>query len=177
MIWPFTRRRIPDALVHVLQAEEQILAIAEVSGGGSLAVTRFGVWVMAVADTPIQLEWPLISKVRWKSPNLELTVADVAGELGGAQLLVDRTPVMFEIGQPGKLTDLIHSRIRSGIVSSVHSELPGGAGWIVLRRVPGHNGVTPQVRLDPGTEVGHPLLEEAVAGLAGELIAQHVSIQ
>ncbi len=172
MIWPFLRQRVPAGLIGVLGPEEMVLAAAD-TADGALAVTRFGVWEVPAAGVPVLHGWPVISKARWRAPNLELTIADVAGELGGAQLLVDRPPVSYLLGQPGKLTDLVHSRVRSGIIAADQHQLPGGSGWIVLRRVPGRDGVTPQVRLDDGTDAGHPLLEGAVADLVDDLLAAY----
>jgi hypothetical protein len=46
---------------------------------------------------------------------------------------------------------------------------------VVLRRVPGRNGLTRQVRLDPGADAGAPGFADAVAAVADELAAACLS--
>src|SRR5690606_4657704 len=99
---------------------------------------------------------------------LQLTVADSIGELGGAQWLLDRAPVSYRISRPRRVTDIISARVRAGIVLAEHRELPGGGGWIVQRRVPGTDGLSPQVRLDPGTDPDGVGLAEAVAAAVAQ---------
>lgn len=141
----------PAALTTALQADEEILASAQEAAGGWMAVTRYGIWKLPVDGEPKLVPWTLISKVTWQTPILHVVRADVVGELAGAELIVDRHPYNYEIAEPGKLTDVIHQRVRSGIISSTHHDFPGGGGWLVVRRVPGQDGPLAQVRLDPGT--------------------------
>ncbi|WP_111765384.1 hypothetical protein [Nakamurella deserti] len=164
----------PAALTAALAPGEEILASAQEAAGGWLAVTRFGIWKLPVDAAPKLVPWTLISKVSWQAPILHVVRADVVGELAGAELIVDRHPYNYEIAEPGKLTDTIHARVRSGIISSTHHDFPGGGGWVVVRRVPGRDGPTVQVRLDPGTgvEAARPWLAgpvaEALAPFRGE---------
>lgn len=158
----------PPALIAALRPDEQVLASAQEAAGGWLAVTRYGIWKLPVDRDPQLISWSLISKATWQAPILQLIRAEVDGELAGAELIVDRPPFNYEIARPGKLTDLIHSRIRAGIISSVHHDVPGGGGWLVVRRVPGRDGAIAQVRLDPGTDPDTaqvwftPLVEQAL---------------
>lgn len=164
-----TRPTPPAALISALQADEEILASAQEAAGGWLAVTRYGIRKLPVDGDPHLVPWPLISKVTWQAPILHVVRADVVGELAGAELIVDRHLYNYEIAAPGKLTDVIHQRVRSGIISSTHHEFPGGGGWLVVRRVPGQDGPLAQVRLDPGTSVDDAqrwmpdLIDEAMA--------------
>jgi hypothetical protein len=149
------RRRpaLPVALTRALAAEETVLAAAREAAGGWLAVTRYGIWRSPVDSEPTLVPWTLISKVSWQTPILQVVRADPVGELAGAELIVDRLPDNYEVAEPGKLTDVIHARVRSGIITSEHHDFPGGGGgWVVVRRVPGQNGPVAQVRLDPGTD-------------------------
>ena len=172
----FRKRPAPPAvLTEALSADEEILASAQEAAGGWMAATRFGIWKLPPGGEPTLVPWTLISKVTWQAPILHIVRADVAGELGGAELIIDRHPYNYEIAQPGKLTDVIHARVRSGIISSTHHEFPGGGGWVVVRRVPGRDGPMAQVRLDPGTPESAARqflpdrVDEAMAPFRGDL--------
>lgn len=171
----FRRRPAPpEALTRALAPDEEILASAQEAAGGWMAVTRFGIWKLPVDGEATLVPWTLISKVSWQAPILHVVRADVTGELAGAELIVDRHPYNYEIAEPGKLTDVIHARVRSGIISSTHHEFPGGGGWVVIRRVPGRDGALAQVRLDPATSVEDArrwlpdLVDEAMAPFRGD---------
>jgi hypothetical protein len=146
------RPRPPTSLNAVLRPDEHLLAFAQDVAGSWLAATRYGVWKVPAGAEPHLFSWASISKARWQPPILQVTVADVVGELAGADLIVDRPPMNIEMTVAGKLTDIIHNRTLAGIISSVHHEFPGGGGWVVVRRVPGRDGVSVQVRLDAGTD-------------------------
>ena len=154
MVFGFKSRPKPPAeLTAVLRPDEEVLALAQDAGGNCLAATRYGVWKVHVGKDPYLFNWSAISKAKWQPPILQIVIADVVGQIGGADLIVDRVPMNIEISDSTKLTDIIHNRTRAGIVSSEHHELPGGGGaWLVVRRVPGQDGVAVQVRLDPGTD-------------------------
>lgn len=156
----------PAALTGALSADEELLASAQDAAGGWIGATRFGIWRLPVGGEPTLVPWTLISKVTWQAPILHVVRADVVGELAGAELIVDRHPDNDEIAEPGKLTDVIHARVRSGIISSTHHDVPGGGGWVVVRRVPGRDGPMVQVRLDPGTpeSAARQFLPERVDG-------------
>lgn len=176
MKWPFARSRIPAALSAVLGPEEIVSSLAEVAGGGQLAVTRFGLWVVPAtgSDNPaVRTGWEVISKARWEAGVLHLVIADVMGELGGASLLVDRVAVEYQVVEPRKTTDHIHTRVRGSIVQATRHDLPGGAGWIIMRKVPGTNGLRPQVRLDSGTDPTRPGLAAIIADL---IAANHTQL-
>ncbi len=167
MVFGFSRRpQPPAALKAVLQPGEEVLAAAQDVGGSWFAATRFGVWKVPATGDPKLFGWSSISKARWQPPILQLTLAEVVGEFAGADLIVDRKPVNIEIAHASQLTDLIHTRTRGGIISSTYYDLSGGGGWVVVRRVPGRDGVAVQVRLDPGTD---PVVaEEQLAGVVSD---------
>lgn len=146
------RLKPPAALTAKLLPDEHLLGLAKEAAGGWLAASRYGLWIVPAAGEPILVNWSLISKAKWQAPILHLIVADVVGNIAGAEWIVDRHPVNYELAQPGKLTDVIHARVRSGVISSTHHDLPSGGGWVVVRRVPGQDGASVQVRLDPGTD-------------------------
>jgi hypothetical protein len=61
------------------------------------------------------------------------------------------------------------------VASSRHLDFPGGGGWVVLRRVPGRDGLIRQVRLDPGADAGAPGFAAAVTAVADELASVPLS--
>ena len=75
----------------------------------------------------------------------------------------------FALGTRSGLTDVVHNRVRRSVAASRHLPYPGAGGWVVLRRVPGRNGLTRQVRLDPGADVDTPGFVDAVLAVADEL--------
>lgn len=170
MAW-LRRSRVPREFAGLLGPDEAVLAATAVTGGGLLVGTRRGVWqISAGNETPQLYGWQTISKARWQPPVLELTVSVTVGSLGEAELIEDQPPLRFEVGERSKLTDLVHSRVRGGIVSSEHHLVPGGGAWVVVRRVPGRDGVVVNVRLDPGTslDAAGAVLEPLVAEVISE---------
>ncbi|AZI58240.1 hypothetical protein EH165_08925 [Nakamurella antarctica] len=162
---PFSKARLSPALRVALEPDEQLISVADIDGGGQLAVTRLGLWHVPDGGTPVRTGWEVISKARWAAGILEVTVADVVGELASAQVLVDRQPVRYAISEPRRTTDQVHTRTRGGVVHAGHHTFTGGSGWIILRKVPGCNGLQPQVRFDAGTDPASAAVQTAVREL------------
>jgi hypothetical protein len=55
------------------------------------------------------------------------------------------------------------------VAASRHLSYPGASGWVVLRRVPGRDGLTRQVRLDQGADASVPGFAAAVAAVGDQL--------
>jgi hypothetical protein len=66
-------------------------------------------------------------------------------------ILVDRPPVSTRIVNPRDLPPIVRKRVESSVVRSEVHPVPGGAARFVGRRIPGRDGVTWWVRLEPGT--------------------------
>ncbi len=164
------RSKMPPALAQALRPDETVLVNARLVGGGFLAATRFGLWHVAEDGEPTRWPWPLVSKARWQPPTLSLTVAEVVGILGPAEIILDGRPRDYQLDGVSKLTDVVHQRVRSGIVSSVHHQTAAGGLWLVMRRVPGQDGVSAQVRPDPGTQL--TAVEDQVAELVHQALAE-----
>jgi hypothetical protein len=90
---------------------------------------------------------------------------------GAVQVLVDEPELVFALATRSGLTDVVHQRVRRSVAASRHLPHPGAGGWVVLRRVPGRDGLTRQVRLDPGADAAAPGFAAAVRALADELAA------
>ena len=146
--WPRRRLSVPEALAGELQADEHVQVLAPLVDGESLAVTRFGLWLLS-GGVAVRWNWETVSKARLAAGSLVLVAAqEVAVTDDGIVLLQDLPPRQFQLAGPTGLTDAVHSRVRRSVAASRHLPWPGAGGWVVLRRIPGRNGLTTQVRLD-----------------------------
>src|SRR6478752_5971421 len=167
--WPWRRRALPQRLSAALDPEEHIQVLAGCLDGKLLAASRFGLWVME-GEKAARLGWELVAKARLSARVLSIIATQVVDELAdGTSVLVDEPVREYTLSGRSGLTDVVHTRVRRSVAASRHLDFPGGGGWVVLRRVPGHNGLLRQVRLDPGTDAGAPGFAAAVAAVADEL--------
>jgi hypothetical protein len=173
--WPWRRRVLPEPLRSALAADESVQALATCTDGKTLAVSRFGLWVIDDGHAD-RLGWQLVAKARLTARVLAVTPTRVVGQLDdGIDVLVDEPIREFALTGRSGLTDVVHTRVRRSVAASRHLLFPGAGGWVVLRRVPGRDGLTRQVRLDPGADVRAPGFAEAVATVATELAAANTA--
>lgn len=144
------RPALPDGVV--LDADEHVVATAEIAGGGQLLATSRGLWVVGVDTEPRRLSWHLISKATWEGGTLRVIPARELGEVAGAILIADEAPVLVRLSDPGRVPEAVHRRVNGSIRSRHHRELPGGGAWFVQRTVAGRDGIVLQVRADAGTD-------------------------
>jgi len=169
--WPWRRRALPPALSAGLDTDEHIQVLASCADGKMLAASRFGLWVVE-DDKASRLGWELIAKARLTARVLSIVPTRVVDEFAdGIKVLVDEPAREYSLAGRSGLTDVVHTRVRRSVAASRHLQFPGGGGWVVLRRVPGRDGLTRQVRLDPGADPGAPGFARAVAMVAEELAA------
>lgn len=167
--WPWQRARLPPGLREALDEDEHIQAVADLADGTVLAASRFGLWHVT-GEGPRRTAWDAIAKARLAGAVLSIVPTRVVGELpDGTTVLRDDRVREHVLAGKGSLTDVVHTRVRRSVAASSHLSHPGGGGWVVLRRVPGLDGVVTQVRLDPGTDADAPGFAEAVAAVAAEL--------
>ena len=122
------------------------------AGGKLLAASRFGLWVVEDGQAA-RLGWESIAKARLTAQVLSIIPTEVVGEFDdGVQVLRDQPTREFVLTERSNLTDVVHTRVRRSVAASRHLTYPASGGWVVLRRVPGRNGLLRQVRLDPGTD-------------------------
>lgn len=172
---PWRRRALPAALASALERDEHIQALAECADGKTLAASRFGLWVVD-RDQADRIGWHLIAKARLNGRVLAITPTRIDGRLDdGTDVLVDEPVREFTLAARTGLTDVVHTRVRRSVAASRHLPYPGSGGWVVLRRVPGTDGLTRQVRLDPGADVRAPGFAETVAAVTVELAALKTS--
>lgn len=154
------REELPPGFAGSLDAEERVLATAQLSDGGHLVVTSAGMWL-----GERRVPWHLISKATWQSGTLVVVEATEQEDLGGVVLLADLPPKRLRLTDAGKVPQVVHERVTRSITSRHHRELPGGGAWFVQRKVPG--GVVLQARPDPGTDTA--ALRSVAAGVAKAL--------
>lgn len=157
-----TGRDVPPGFEGTLDADEHVLATSEVKSGGHLVATSHGLWLPGSR----RVGWHMISKATWGGGALVLIEASEVTKAGDAVVLADLQPVRYVLVGAGKLPDVVHARVTRSITSRHRQELPGGGAWFVQRKVPGQDGVTLQVRPDPGTD------PDAVAAVAAEVAAK-----
>ncbi len=137
-------------------------------------MSRFGLWVVADPAGPAghahRIGWELIARARLAARVLSVIPTVVVDHLpDDTNVLVDEPELVFGLATRSGLTDVVHNRVHRSVAASRHLPFPGAGGWVVLRRVPGRNGLTRQVRLDPGADVAVPGFASAVAEVAREL--------
>lgn len=161
-------RGLPAGFAGSLDAAENVLAVADVRGGGHLVATSLGLWVPD-GDGARRIGWHLINKATWGSGTLVVIEAEERGAAGDAVLLADLGPRRFVLDVPGRLPQVVNVRVTGSIRSRHHHELPGGGTWFVQRRVPGRDGIVLQVRADSGTDAD--AVQRLAAEVAGKLRA------
>ncbi|WP_371856806.1 hypothetical protein [Gandjariella thermophila] len=147
-----TGRALPEGFTGELAAEEYVIGVAGLRGGGHLVATSHGLW-LPHGEGYRRLGWHLISKATWSGGALEVTEAEETGTAGSAVLLRDLPVARFVLAEPGRVPEVVQRRVTESIRSRHHQELPGGGAWFVQRRVPGRDGIVLQVRVDEGTDV------------------------
>jgi hypothetical protein len=168
---PWRRRALPPQLAVALDAEEHIQVLADLVDGKQLAASRFGLWTVE-EDKASRLGWELVAKARLSARVLAVIPTQVVDEfLDGTLVLVDEPTREYVLAGRSGLTDVVHTRVRRSVAASRHLTYPGASGWVVLRRVPGRDGLTRQVRLDHGADASAPGFAAAVSAVADQLAA------
>lgn len=156
------RQGLPQDFAGKLDADEAVLAHAAVRGGGYLVATTLGLWL----PQPRRVGWHLVSKATWGGGALTVVEAEESGTAGAAVVLADQRPQKFGLDAPGKLPQVVHSKVTGAIKSRSRHELPGGGAWFLQRKVPGRDGVVLQVRPDEGADM------DLVRGIAADVAAK-----
>jgi hypothetical protein len=156
------RDELPAGFAGRLDADERVLGAAALAGGGHVVVTSRGLW-LPDGDGARRVGWHLVSKAAWQNGAITLIEAEEKDVLGGAVLLADLPPRRLRLPEPGRVPEVVHSRVEGSIRSRHHRDLPGGGAWFVQRKIAGRDGTLLQVRPDPGTD------EAAVRQVAGDV--------
>ncbi|MBA3905292.1 MAG: hypothetical protein H0X35_01205 [Pseudonocardiales bacterium] len=155
------RPALPEGVV--LDADEHVIATAEVAGGGQVLATSRGLWLPGSDGEPELLNWHLISKATWEGGALRVIPSREIETVAGAVLIADEAPLRVRLAEPRRVPETVHRRVTGSIKSRHHRDLPSGGAWFVQRTVAGRDGIVLQVRADPGTDA------DAVRQVAGEV--------
>lgn len=170
----FRRSTVPAALSRVLAPDERILAGARTVDGPLLAATRYGLWLID-GDAAARWDWHVLSRARLAARTLQLTPAREYDRWpDGTVLLLDEPPRDLPLEHVTRLTDIVHDRVRRSVAASRRLDWPGAGGWVTLRRVAGRDGLTAQIRLDPGADPGADGFAAAVALTIDEIWPEQV---
>jgi hypothetical protein len=160
--------KLPPDLRPALAGEERVVAWASTSDGGAVIVTNLGLWLPGHEE---RLGWHEIHKAAWEMPLLTITPAEHVGDGDGYTLMADAPVVSVVLESPGDVPHQIRTRVTRSVVFTEHYTVPNGGLRVVGRKVPGVDGLTWYVRADPGTEIGEPAAERAIAQLIADLAA------
>ncbi|SCL22432.1 hypothetical protein [Micromonospora inyonensis] len=152
----FNRRpKLPVRHRPELAADERVLAWAGVGDGGEAAAvaTNLGLWL---PGRTARLGWHDILKAVWSGRELTVTPAEPVAERDGYLVIADAPTETFLLLDPGELPHQVRARVTKSVAYTEHQPVPGGAGRIAARRVPGVDGLTWTVRYDPGTPADDP---------------------
>ncbi|XTZ18544.1 hypothetical protein ACQSSU_14835 [Micromonospora echinospora] len=152
----FNRRpKLPARHRPELAADERILAWARVGDGDDAAsvATNLGLWLPGRDG---RLGWHDILKAVWSGRELRVTPAERLAERDGYLVVADAPTDTYLLLDPGELPHQVRARVTKSVAYTEHHPVPGGAGRIAARRVPGVDGLTWTVRYDPGTPVDDP---------------------
>ncbi|MFC0504017.1 hypothetical protein [Micromonospora costi] len=134
-----------------LQPDERVLAWAAAGdGGGVLVASTLGLWL---PGRPARLGWDEVLKAVWSGRELTVTAAERVAERADYVVVADAAPSTHLLLDPGDLPHQVRARVTRSVAYTQHHPVPGGAGRIAARRVPGVDGLTWTVRYDPGTPV------------------------
>ncbi|MFE9652510.1 hypothetical protein [Micromonospora sp. NPDC006431] len=164
----FNRKpKLPPAARPPLAAEERVLAWAAAGNGegdGVLVASNLGLWL---PGRGLRIGWHDILKAVWSGRELTVTPAERVAERDGYLVVADCPAETYLLLDPGDLPHQVRARVTRSVAYTSHHPVPGGAGRIAARRVPGLDGLTWTVRYDPGT----PADDEAVAAETDRLVA------
>ena len=161
------RHRLPADAYREFEPGEHVVAWAPHERGYLVATTR-GLWLPDFAE---RLGWHEIHKATWTGQELTILPSRQVSEAGSgpdapADVVADAEPALFRLSDPGELPHEVRVRVTRSVVYSQHHELPNGGVRVLGRRVPGRDGVSFQLRYDPGT---------ALAGADHELVTELVT--
>lgn len=139
-----------------LVAGERVLAWAAAGGcaeGTVLVATNLGLWLPRRGE---RLGWHDILRAVWSGQELVVTAAEPVVERDDYLVVADRPTETYPLLDPGELPHQVRERVTRSVAFTEAHPVPGGAGRVVARRVPGVDGLTWTVRYEPGTPVDDP---------------------
>ncbi|MCX4470666.1 hypothetical protein C5N14_25515 [Micromonospora sp. MW-13] len=164
----FNRRpKLPPAARPPLADDERVLAWAAVGNGegdGVVVASNLGLWLPGRGH---RLGWHDILKAVWSGRELTVTPAERVAERDGYLVVADCPTETYLLLDPGELPHQVRARVTRSVAYTQQHPVPGGAGRVAARRVPGVDGLAWTVRYDPGT----PADDEPVVAETDRLVA------
>ncbi|MEV0879644.1 hypothetical protein AB0I85_17650 [Micromonospora echinofusca] len=148
--------KLPPAERPPLAADERVLAWAAAGNGegdGVVVASNQGLWLPGRAH---RLGWHDVLKAVWSGRQLTVTPAERLAEHDGYLVVADCPAESYLLLDPGELPHQVRQRVTRSVAYTRHHPVPGGAARVAARRVPGADGLTWTVRLDPGTPTDTP---------------------
>ncbi|MCL7460721.1 hypothetical protein M8I35_26495 [Micromonospora sp. MSM11] len=148
--------KLPPADRPPLAADERVLAWAAAGNGegdGVVVASNQGLWLPGRAH---RLGWHDVLKAVWSGRQLTVTPAERLAEHDGYLVVADCPAESYLLLDPGELPHQVRQRVTRSVAYTRHHPVPGGAARVAARRVPGADGLTWTVRLDPGTPTDTP---------------------
>lgn len=144
----FLSRRVkpPAALRKLLDSDERILAVADLSGSPAVVATQRGLW-LPVETGWRRVDWDQVVKATWSEDGLHV-IEGVVDEQG---IVTDLPEATIRFSDARNLPTVVRTRVESSIGRWEQVRVPGGTGRLVGRRVPGADGLRWTARLDTGT--------------------------
>jgi hypothetical protein len=135
---------------------------------GYVIATNLGLWLPGLPD---RLGWHQVHKATWSGRALTIVAARPVAAAGSGpdapvDVVADAEPLTFPLPEPGEVPHQVHVRVDRSVARSTYHELPNGGVRVLSRRVPGVDGLTLQLRYDPGTVLAaadHQLVADLVA--------------
>ncbi|MFG1955713.1 hypothetical protein [Micromonospora sp. NPDC048830] len=158
----FNRRpKLPPAARPPLAGDERVLAWAAAGNGegdGVIVASNLGLWLPGRGE---RIGWHDILKAVWSGRELTVTPAERVAERDGYLVVADCPAETYLLLDPGDLPHQVRARVTRSVAYTEAHPVPGGAGRVAARRVPGVDGLTWTVRYEPGTPVDdEPVLAE-----------------
>ncbi|MCM0675814.1 hypothetical protein NCC78_14105 [Micromonospora phytophila] len=153
----FSRKpKLPPADRPPLGPDERVLAWAAAGNGegdGVVVASNLGLWLPGRGH---RLGWHDILKAVWSGRELTVTPAEPVAERDGYLVVADCPAETYLLLDPGELPHQVRARVTRSVAYTQAHPVPGGAGRIAARRVPGVDGLRWTVRFDEGTPADDP---------------------
>lgn len=143
------RRRLPAGRRPGLERDERVVAwaAAGTDQAATVVATNLG---LHLPGRP-RLGWHEILKAVWDEAALTVVPAVPAEDAGEYTVVADGPATRCVLADPGDLPHQVRTRVTASVAVTVHQAVPGGGARVAGRRVPGADGLSWTVRLDPGT--------------------------
>lgn len=162
------RRRLPPRLRPALERDERVLAWEAVTADAAVVATNFG---LHLPGREARLGWHEIHKASWTGTQLVVTPAVEVAQEADYTMVADAPRVSLALPDPGRLPQVVRTRVTRSVSFSSHHPVPGGGVRVAARRVPGRDGLWWTVRYDEGTDPDAPGVRDATKQLVASFAA------